>query len=216
MANSLHNLKDEWKFYYKGKSTYRRNQSEKDWLSGFNTVSTCKTVEMFWRIFNNIPDWLELPFGTSYAFFKNDITASWEHPENIEGASIVLYLNRHCSIFDTHPDLYLNFLLLLVGAKSFNHTTINGVSFERKYKSDKIVVWMSESTSFEKKDGCLTSPTCNLLTKFLHQIDLEPKHFEILTDFDNLADIKYKETPMLVRTVNHRQELEKNEQTFRK
>lgn len=211
-----HLLEDKWTWYFKGKTIYKKNQSEKDWLSGYNKVYQFQTVEMFWRVFNNIPKWLSMPFGITYAMFKDDVTPSWEHPKNSTGYSVVFYLNRHKPIFDTHPSIYEDMVLSTIGCQFEEiHEIINGITFERKYKGDKIVFWFGENDIFKN-----TEKSNKIIRNMLLGLELveedydappgtDPGHFYVLKEQDKMNDIRFKETSVLARVVDHEKELAK-------
>jgi len=92
----FHPLKYPWTFSFKPRIAYKQ-QSERDWLSDYKTIYEIKDIERFWGVYNNIPCFTEMPHGSIYAMFRNNIHPSWEHSENQKGFSWILYVNKYTS-----------------------------------------------------------------------------------------------------------------------
>ena len=138
-----HPLENGWKFTYKPKVvSTKKQQSEDDWLSSFQVIHPeIKSIEMFWSVKNNILNWSKLHHGSIYAFFKNSINPSWEDPQNKEGCSYMFYMNQNRINEKDLDDIFESALLFLVGEWSKFAACVNGVTFERKYRGDKMIVW---------------------------------------------------------------------------
>lgn len=130
-----------WNLLFKGKSLNKQQQSEDDWLSSYKHIYKIQSVKTFWQIFNNIHPWSELHVGSIYALFKDGISPSWEDTQNIKGCSYILYLNRNLLNDDSMNEMYLNVLMFLIKNTTSYHEYINGATFDRKYKGDRITFW---------------------------------------------------------------------------
>lgn len=183
-------LDQKWSLSFKGKTLYKKQQSEDDWLSSYKHIFTLDTVKVFWRVINNIHLWSDLHVGSIYAFFKEDVSPSWEHPKNIHGCSYVLYLNRTQLNDDCMNEIYLNALMFLIGNGTDYHQYINGVTFDRKYRGDKITFWC-----------CAQSD--QMLDVILENLDIRKTDYtkSTLPSNDN-----YK---IVVKVIDHHSELEK-------
>jgi len=138
-----HFLQNTWKFTYKPKAMNTKKQpSEKDWLESFKIIHPgIKSIEMFWSVKNNIIEWSKLHHGSTYAFFKNNINPSWEDDMNKEGCSYMFYFNQNRITEQDLDDVFESALLFLIGEWSEYSQFINGVTFERKMRGDKMIVW---------------------------------------------------------------------------
>jgi translation initiation factor 4E len=134
-------LEYTWELSFKGKTAYKKQQSEHDWLSTYKEIFKINSVNTFWEVFNNIHLWTDLHVGSIYALFKDGIRPSWEDPQNQKGCSYLLYLNRNRLNDDSMNEIFWNVLMFMIGNETEYHNYINGVSFERKYRGDKITFW---------------------------------------------------------------------------
>jgi translation initiation factor 4E len=179
-----------WDLSFKGKTAYKKQQSENDWLSTYKHIYKIDTVNTFWKVFNNIHPWTDLHVGSIYALFKQNIKPSWEDPLNINGCSYVFYLNRNRLDRDSMNELYWNVLMFLIGNETKYHDYFNGVSFERKYRGDKITLWC-------------TAHSEDMLTMVLENIGLRSTEYtrSVTPSNDN-----YK---IVVKMIDHQEELRK-------
>jgi Eukaryotic initiation factor 4E len=138
-----HFLQNPWKFTYKPKAINTKKQpSESDWLQSFKLIHpSIKSIEMFWSVKNNIIEWSKLHHGSTYAFFKNNINPSWEDDMNREGCSYMFYFNQNRITEQDLDDVFESALLFLIGEWSIYSQFINGITFERKMRGDKMIVW---------------------------------------------------------------------------
>lgn len=119
----------------------KQQQNEHDWLASFQTVSLIATVELFWEVKNNIIGWSKLSNGSIYAFFKEGINPSWEDPANKEGCSYMFYMNQSKLRPEDIDNIFESALLFLIGECSDYSDAINGITFERKQRGDKMILW---------------------------------------------------------------------------
>ena len=136
-------LNDAWTLCYKGNTDYTKNQTASDWLKEFKKIYTIDTIQLFWKIYNNIPVWSSTSSGTIYSIFKDNILPSWEDPKNTDGFSLILYTNNKTMRDEQLDELYLNLLLFIIGNTSSFSFLINGCTFDRKYNGSKITLWLN-------------------------------------------------------------------------
>lgn len=145
-------LQHTWTWAFKPTIVYKQQTAE-DWMADFRPVipQPFSTVEQFWAIYNNMHPLHELDYGNIYAVFRDNIQPVWEHPNNENGYSIVLYANKS-NTNDYNGRLYQNSLLALIGNGASFSKTLNGCTLERKTGGNKIVFWMGETpaTNTEK------------------------------------------------------------------
>jgi hypothetical protein len=190
-----HFLENGWKFTYKPKVVHtKKTQSEDDWLSSFQIIHPeIKSVEMFWSVKNNILNWSKLHHGSIYAFFKNNINPSWEDKQNKEGCSYMFYMNQNRITENDLDEIFESALLFLVGEWSEYAACVNGVTFERKYRGDKMIVW------------------CNSHSKEMLQNiknEMLPDSFKDFVSIDSgeLNDNRFK---ISVKIIDHKSELQR-------
>lgn len=129
-------LNNTWTLSYK-------SINKKDWSKDFKNVIDINDIETFWKVFNNIKDIVELEYGFVYSFFKRGIGAMWEHPKNINGHTIHIYLNKNHMSDKEQISLYTDTLIVLVGNTLNCSKYINGVTFDKKFSGVKISFWVS-------------------------------------------------------------------------
>jgi translation initiation factor 4E len=148
--SSQHPLEHTWLLTYKPNKppppkglgyVKKQQQSENDWLSAFQKVYLINTVELFWQVYNNILKWSKLSNGSIYAFFKEGINPSWEDPANKEGCSYMFYMNQNKIREDDLDKIFESALAFLIGGWSDYAEAVNGITFERKQRGDKMIVW---------------------------------------------------------------------------
>ena len=187
-------LNDTWVLKYKPKYQYKKQQSETDWLDSFLKMhEKINCIGTFWSVFNNIPSWYDLHSGTIYAFFKNGINPSWEDKMNEKGCSYTFYFNRAKMNQLEMNQVYIECLLFLIGNMSDYHQFLNGVTFERKYKGDKLIIWCSAHSN--EMFHCVID---NIFPQSV-------KDYLTLKQFD-LSDSRYK---VFGKVVDHQSELKR-------
>ena len=138
-----HFLENSWQFTYKPKVVNtKKQQSEADWLASYEIIhAQIKSIEMFWCVKNNVKSWSKLHHGSIYAFFKEGINPSWEDEMNKEGCSYMFYFNQNRMTEQDMDDVFESALLFLIGEWSKYVAYVNGITFERKFRGDKMIVW---------------------------------------------------------------------------
>lgn len=184
-------LENSWELSFKGKTMHKKQQTSKEWMLNYEIVyGDINTIELFWRVFNNVKNWVELHTGSIYAFFKTGIKPSWEDPHNCKGCSYVMYLNRNHMSETEMGEIFYHILCFLVGNETNYHPFLNGVTFERKWQGDKITFW------------------CNAHSQEMFDTILE-KCLKSKNDYtlsQNPANDNYK---IVIKIVDHQEELKK-------
>lgn len=91
-ASSKHPLQYSWTMSFFLPS--QTKQDIKTFQSNITEACTFKTVEDFWRFFNNLRDIDRLPMRSDYYLFKTGIIPAWEHDANAHGGKWVVEFNR--------------------------------------------------------------------------------------------------------------------------
>lgn len=186
-----HALEYPWVFSFKPRIAYKQ-QSERDWLSDYKTIFEIKDVERFWGVYNNIPCFTEMPHGSIYAIFRNHIHPSWEHPENKNGYSWIMYVNKYTDA-SWIKNVYESALLTLTGATYQYESILNGCTFEKKARGDKIVFWFKDVHPTENSHT-------RILLELLNHLDVSAKDYKICKDVTKI-DWKHPEFKNIKATI---------------
>lgn len=196
-----HPLKCKWDWFYKPRIVYSQ-QSEKDWLSDYQKIYCFDTVEKFWKMYNNIPEWYNLGCGSMYALFKKDIKPSWEDEKNEGGFSWILYVSQRVPE-QTSKDLYLNILLMLIGNTYEHPNLLNGCTFEKKARGDKIVFWFGNNRSETGENYVVDHK--GFLKAIMSKVNLEDKDCHIMKAEEKIDwrgnELRHKK--IAIRLIHH-------------
>ena len=154
-------LNDTWKMTIKAvdlNDQKGKQQVETDWLLSFKDVFTFDTIQDFWRLYNNVNVLTKVPVGTTYTFFKKDSNdkftqPSWEDPNNTNGFTYNIYISTRdrygTGVLDEKSitKMYKEILMLLVGHVLIDDDQINGCTFDRKFVSYKLTIWVKNKMS---------------------------------------------------------------------
>lgn len=194
-------LQYKWEWLYKPRIAYSQ-QTESDWLSDYQKVFLFDTVETFWKMYNNIPSWHDLSCGSIYALFKKDIKPSWEDDLNVGGFSWILYVSQRLPE-QAAKDLYLNIILMLVGNTFDYGILLNGCTFEKKSRGDKIVFWFRKNNSATLEN--IVIDTRGLLKSLLKQLEIDDKDSYIVGTEDKIEwksqELRHKK--IAIRLIHH-------------
>ena len=201
MSQPKHQLEHNWNFTYKpskpppqkGSGPVKKQQSENDWLASFKQIlaPSIDHVELFWKTYNNVPKWSKLSNAAIYAFFKEGINPSWEDPANKDGCSYMFYMNQSKINSDDLDNIYEHALLFLIGNCSEYSDAVNGITFERKLRGDKMIVWCNSHS--EEMLECITKEM--FPSNIVKLVSLKP---------DDFANNDFKVT---TKIVDHKHEL---------
>lgn len=133
-----HPLQYKWVWSYKPTIVYKVQTAE-DWLADYRQVSPTPfgTVEEFWAIFSHMHTLNSLDYGNIYSVFREGILPVWEHPQNENGYSIVIYLNKSNSQ-DFIARIYQTSLLLLIGNNYSFSDSLNGCTWNERLVATRL------------------------------------------------------------------------------
>ncbi|KAI7888593.1 translation initiation factor eIF 4e-like domain-containing protein [Mucor mucedo] len=128
-------LDAEWTFWY---DKFVPNLPASDYESNLKVISTAKTVQKFWSIYNNIDGPDRLGFRSNYHFMKTGIKPIWEDPQNEYGGSYNFKINKQQSSL-----AWRDILVLLIGEKveDWIKNTVFGVSVSSRQHVDNYQIW---------------------------------------------------------------------------
>lgn len=123
----IHPLQDSWSFF------------TDEYFQNMLKVIDFKTVEGFWRLFNNIPSPSILPHRRNYRMFKNSIQPFAEDPENICGGQWILSVAENADL----DKAYLEIVLAVIGNTISTEGDVNGVVLNARFSCSRISVWVN-------------------------------------------------------------------------
>jgi len=202
----FHQLAYNWTWEYKPSIIYKE-QTAADWLADYKklTSKNIDTVECFWNVYDRLPGLHQLEFGNIYSIFRNEIKPVWEHSENENGFSLILYLNK-ANTHEYTMEIYLKSLMVLIGNAYPFSVILNGCTFERKAGGNKIVFWFKELISKEK--------SLNIRDQLLKAVEIEPDDFTFWDTLGSSGRIDWKlplfqNYKMAISVKAHRKDKEK-------
>lgn len=194
---SEHVLEYPWTFSYKPRVAYKQ-QSERDWLSDYKTIYEIKSVEKFWSVYNNLPCFTDMPHGSIYAFFRNSIHPSWEHPDNKKGFSWIIYVNKYTDK-EWVKKVYECSLLTLIGSVYKYESMLNGSTFEKKARGDKIGFW------FKHDDAIHDIEYTQVLQELLDYIEVDKDDYLVCEDVTKVdwKSPEFKNIKAVIKLIHH-------------
>ena len=137
-----------------------------DWKENLKQIATFRTVEHFWRVYNNVLPPSMISVSSNYSVFREGIQPAWEHPSNLDGGKFLLTLpkpkqpqqqanqnngkgkggkNRKADAhFVTKLDEYWLFTVLAVLGETMDATgdQICGAVVSVRKSQDRIALWL--------------------------------------------------------------------------
>jgi hypothetical protein len=74
-----------------------------DWKENLKTMGSFRTIDTFWRIFNNIKPASQISHNSNYSVFRYGMEPSWEDASNCEGGKFVLTIPKKVCYFRLFP-----------------------------------------------------------------------------------------------------------------
>jgi translation initiation factor 4E len=117
------------------------------WKESLKTCGSFRTVEEFWRIYNNIRPPSTLSLNSNYSLFREGITPSWEDAANINGGKFVFTLDKKESKRGGKLDEYWFFTVLAVIGETMDASgdQITGAVVSVRKSEDRIALWLKSS-----------------------------------------------------------------------
>eukprot|EP00698_Gefionella_okellyi_P018859 TRINITY_DN5706_c0_g1_i3.p1 TRINITY_DN5706_c0_g1~~TRINITY_DN5706_c0_g1_i3.p1 ORF type:complete len:228 (+),score=30.07 TRINITY_DN5706_c0_g1_i3:49-684(+) len=143
-ADGLHPLEHEWTLWFdksqgKGGKRTKKTDSQK-WEDNLQKVGTFRTVEDFWRYFNNVAKPNQLEDGSNYHFFKSGVKPMWEDTANRLGGKWHLTVKSGGNDID---QLWENLVLAMVGEvlDADMGDEVCGAVFSRRARGNRLALW---------------------------------------------------------------------------
>jgi len=136
-----HPLQHSWTLWF------FKNDRHQDWEQNQKSIISFDTVEDFWALYNHIEVCSKLNSGCDYSLFKTGIKPMWEDAQNISGGRWLMTLDKKKR--DEFLDkFWLEIMLCLIGEEfEENGDIVNGAVVSVRNKTDKIGIWLSDSTT---------------------------------------------------------------------
>ena len=143
ISTTNHKLHSIWSLFFV------KMDKQKDWKDNMYKVYDIDSIETFWCIMHHMKPVSNLPYGSDYYLFRENIQPMWEHPLNKNGG--IWVISSHKSRRHTHlNEMWMEVLMFLVGeVMDKDSDEICGVSINIRGNFDKISVWTRDCTNHE-------------------------------------------------------------------
>lgn len=131
----LNNKYSFWITFFSNNKLGQINEYEEN-LKEFGSFDS---AEEFWNYYQHMKPLNQLPKGSSYFLFKNDIKPSWEDTKNIGGGKFIIAIKKDDSGNKIWEDLLLE---LMTNAPETQ--LINGVVANSKSSESLLSIWTSK------------------------------------------------------------------------
>jgi hypothetical protein len=91
-------LNREWALWFdipKYHNSYKEFKDINLWKNNIKKIYTFKTVEMFWRTYNNIFPVSEIELKNGYYLFQSNIMPTWNDLHNLDGGIITFTIHKN-------------------------------------------------------------------------------------------------------------------------
>jgi len=136
-------LNSKWMMSYRDQNIKRESISSENYKSDLEGLLTCATVEEFWVMLDNLqlPGRLNRRNNSSYMFFREGVTPTWEDKQNQNGGMWRIVLKRNDDRVKYLDTFWIEILLALVGEQIRHSMEITGVVVKRRQREDRIELW---------------------------------------------------------------------------
>lgn len=137
-------LNSKWLMSYRDQNIKRDSvSSQENFKSDLEELITCGTIEEFWVMLDNLllPGRLNRRNNSSYMFFREGITPTWEDKENQNGGMWRIVLKRNEDRVKYLDTFWIEILVALVGEQLSHSMEITGVVVKRRQREDRIELW---------------------------------------------------------------------------
>nr|ACO14709.1 Eukaryotic translation initiation factor 4E [Caligus clemensi] len=135
-----HPLEHSWTLWF------FKNNRAREWKVNQKQITSFKTVEDFWALYNHIEVTSRMENGCDYSLFKEGIWPMWEDPANKDGGRWLITLDKkqRSTFLD---NVWLEVMLCLIGESFDDHSPIiNGAVVSVRPKLDKIAIWLGDAS----------------------------------------------------------------------
>lgn len=187
-------LNSEWTFWY---DKFVPNLPATDYESNLKEISSVKTVQKFWSIYNNIDGPDKLGFRSNFHFMKKGIKPIWEDPMNEYGGSYNFKISKKQTV-----TVWRDIMVLLIGenVEDWIKNTVYGVSVSSRQHVDNYQIWTGSSNK-NIQDSIVRSK----LEELLYPADIQSFYFKM---HKTHADFQKTSTPTTPTYHRHQSEME--------
>jgi translation initiation factor 4E len=123
-----------------------------DWKENLKQCGSFESVELFWRVFNNLKPASQLSMNSNYSVFRYGVEPSWEDPANVNGGKFVLTIPKKDSKNGKCDEWWLYTVLAVVGeTMDVSGDEVNGAVVSIRKNQDRIALWLKGS----ERDVCV-------------------------------------------------------------
>jgi len=127
-------LEHEWAFWFD--SGRIRGMNQTTYENSLKIIGAFRTVQEFWRYWNNFTDINKFPEGSNLLLFKLGIKPMWEDPSNEKGGKWVINSDKRHIL-----ESWLRIVLFSIGEQFSNQDELCGLVLSVRSKGDTIKVW---------------------------------------------------------------------------
>jgi len=154
IAMMKHPLENTWTFWY------QKSDPKLCWEAQAQRVVDVATVEDFWQVYHHLEPAYNLREGQDYLLFKKGISPDWSDPLNMQGGRLIVNMRREeggqfnreevLAGKERLETMWVELLLLLIGEQAGAEAAlINGAAVNVKKKTDRLAVWLKQSSNME-------------------------------------------------------------------
>jgi translation initiation factor 4E len=123
-----------------------------DWKENLKQCGSFDSVELFWRVFNNLKPASQLSMNSNYSVFRYGVEPSWEDKANVNGGKFVLTIPKKDSKNGKCDEWWLYTVLAVVGeTMDVSGDEVNGAVVSIRKNQDRIALWLKGS----ERDVCV-------------------------------------------------------------
>jgi translation initiation factor 4E len=117
-----------------------------DWKENLKQCGSFASVELFWRVFNNLKPASQLSMNSNYSVFRYGVEPSWEDVANVNGGKFVLTIPKKDSKNGKCDEWWLYTVLAVVGeTMDVDGNEVNGAVVSIRKNQDRIALWLKGS-----------------------------------------------------------------------
>mmetsp|Transcript_63 Transcript_63/g.201 ORF Transcript_63/g.201 Transcript_63/m.201 type:complete len:224 (-) Transcript_63:1245-1916(-) len=141
-----HPLEHAWTLWFDNPS---HRHAKSTWGQSLRSVCTFRTVEDFWRLFNNVVAPSKLVVGADFYLFKEGIEPKWEDPKCANGGKWTVLVPKNANPKQTLDTYWLHTILAMIGEQFDEGHDLCGVVANIRARQDRVAIWTKTASKEE-------------------------------------------------------------------
>jgi len=133
-------LQNEWAFWYDANNA--KGLNKEDYENSIIKFGTFKTIQDFWKYYNNIVDPQYFPSCSNLRLFKDGIKPLWEDSANANGGQWTIRTQKNET-----GKMWIQLVLYIIGEQFTYSNDICGVVLSVRPRNDTINIWNRNSNN---------------------------------------------------------------------